>query len=531
LKKLIEARENQVITNLGKTRRYIVEDGLDQGSPLSPTLWRIYYDPLIARIAKEFKGYKMETTIPGGRTLECSMLVLAYMDDSLWVADNLEELQKIVDTASSFYKLTKIKVNPAKSVFATNSKKEGDIIFEGGVMERRDQKEPFRYLGCWFGVLEKQKEVREKIIEEANQAIKRLNRARITEKQYIYITNCVLLTRIAYRTQNVVLGENICTEITKRYMKGIKQKARLARSVPDSMLTNHNLYSVKKVKDIQAMQHITQMWKEMNSEEFEGSPLYINLQNLQNAATTNVSILEERPVFPIEYTKIRTAAIIENMHQAEIQLIRGERRWPRCLEEEGTPINRLLENHGKKNTIKSKLNKHKIYYKEQFMNSDGTKLLEWGEIFHNIRKIIKGRQPKWFTEIKEIIREQENPSIENNGPNPFTVNKVSKGNESMLKGSWVQTNNGLIGRVLEVKENILRLSHWNVDKNIITGKCRGCLAHIATKTTTGLIRKKTQDVTRIIVNRKKKIYSNIEDISKAFKVKKKEEKIIPREVF
>jgi len=42
-------------------------------------------------------------------------------------------------------------------------------------------------------------------------------------------------------------------------MKGIKQKARLARSVPDSMLTNHNLYGVKKVKDIQAMQHITQM--------------------------------------------------------------------------------------------------------------------------------------------------------------------------------------------------------------------------------------------------------------------------------
>ena len=210
LRKLMEARENQVITNLGKTGRYIVEDGLDQGSPLSPTLWRIYYDPLIARIAKEFKGYKMETTIPGGRTLECSMSVLAYMDDSLWIADNLEELQKIVDTASSFYKLTKIKVNPAKSVFATNSKEEGDLIFEGGVMERRDQKEPFRYLGCWFGVLEKQKEVREKIIEEANQAIKRLNRARITEKQYIYITNCVLLTRIAYRTQNVVLSENIC---------------------------------------------------------------------------------------------------------------------------------------------------------------------------------------------------------------------------------------------------------------------------------------------------------------------------------
>ena len=157
-----------------------------------------------------------------------------------------------------------------------------------------------------------------------DQAIKRLNRARITEKQYIYIINCVLLTRIVYRTQNVVLSENIYKEITKRYMKGIKQKARLARSVPDLLLTNHNIYSIKKIKDIQAMQHISQMWKEMNSEDFEGSPLYINLQNLQNVAMTNVSILEERPVFLIEYTKIRTVAIIENIHQADMQLIREE---------------------------------------------------------------------------------------------------------------------------------------------------------------------------------------------------------------
>src|SRR6185312_8362659 len=107
-----------------------------------------------------------------------------------------------------------------------------------------------------------------------------------------------------------------------------------------SLLTNHNIYGVKKVKNIQAMQHISQMWKKLNSVEFEGSPLYINLQNLQNAATSNVSILEERPVFPIEYTKLRTVSIIENIHQAEMQLIREERRWPRCLEEEGTPINR-----------------------------------------------------------------------------------------------------------------------------------------------------------------------------------------------
>ncbi|CAG8679296.1 1801_t:CDS:1, partial [Paraglomus brasilianum] len=58
---------------------------------------------------------------------------------------------------------------------------------------------------------------------------------------------------LAYRVQNVVLSAKMCEDITKRYTNGIKQKARLARSVPDSLLTNHNIYGVKKVKDIQAI--------------------------------------------------------------------------------------------------------------------------------------------------------------------------------------------------------------------------------------------------------------------------------------
>ncbi|CAG8808651.1 24146_t:CDS:1, partial [Gigaspora rosea] len=85
-----------------KTNQYFVEDGLDQGSPLSPTLWRIYYDPLISRIDKEHNGYKMQTITPNGKLVECRMSVLAYMDDSLWIAEKREDLQKIIDMANNF---------------------------------------------------------------------------------------------------------------------------------------------------------------------------------------------------------------------------------------------------------------------------------------------------------------------------------------------------------------------------------------------------------------------------------------------
>src|SRR6185437_14042047 len=46
-------KKNKVLTNLGQTKAYEVEDGLDQGGTMSPLLWRIYYDPLIAKIDRD----------------------------------------------------------------------------------------------------------------------------------------------------------------------------------------------------------------------------------------------------------------------------------------------------------------------------------------------------------------------------------------------------------------------------------------------------------------------------------------------
>ena len=55
---------------------------------------------------------------------------MAYMDDSLWIALSKSSLLEILTTANSFYKFARIKVNPSKSVLATNSiSKERSITF------------------------------------------------------------------------------------------------------------------------------------------------------------------------------------------------------------------------------------------------------------------------------------------------------------------------------------------------------------------------------------------------------------------
>ncbi|CAG8845602.1 31329_t:CDS:2, partial [Gigaspora margarita] len=149
------------------------------------------------------------------------------------------------------------------------------------------------------------------------------------------------------------------------------------------------------------------------------------------------------------------------------------------------------------------------------------KTIGMGEMAHNIKKIIKGKKPRWFQEMGDAIRDKENPNIEDMELNPFTLKETKE--EELKNGTWVLTREGIIGRVKKTKEKEVTLSHWMVEENVIKEKCRGCVKHMATKTTTGVINKKISDVTILVVNRKKKIYGNLADITEAFKKRKKKE--------
>src|SRR5215210_7628215 len=54
---LNQERNNQVITAHGLTEPVSVLGGINQGDTISLLLWRIYYDPLLTKIAKKQKGY------------------------------------------------------------------------------------------------------------------------------------------------------------------------------------------------------------------------------------------------------------------------------------------------------------------------------------------------------------------------------------------------------------------------------------------------------------------------------------------
>ncbi|CAG8608220.1 851_t:CDS:1 [Ambispora leptoticha] len=140
----------------------------------------------------------------------------------------------------TFYQLTNIQVNPMKSVLAAITKSPSpEIKFNNTTIKAIDAKASFRFLGCWYTTGKKHTPVHKIIKEEVTNALKWMRRARITDKQAIYIVNTVILTRIAYRIQNTTLAPSTCKQITNSYTNMIKHKAGLASSIPNSTMHHH----------------------------------------------------------------------------------------------------------------------------------------------------------------------------------------------------------------------------------------------------------------------------------------------------
>src|SRR5437868_1966072 len=149
----------------------------------------------------------------------------------------------------------------------------------------------FRFLGCWFIIHPKKTAVYKIITDEIAEAIKCLRKAKITEKQAAYIINHVILTRVEYRIQSAILSEATADKYTRKYISIVKQKAGLAKSVPNSTVLHYNIYSFRSIQNIQTQYHVALLVKQLNRTDFNSSSLALRLQQIQNAAATNRSIL------------------------------------------------------------------------------------------------------------------------------------------------------------------------------------------------------------------------------------------------
>jgi len=441
-------RFNSVITNFGPTSSYHVQDGIDQGETITPLLWCIYYDPLITYIHSKFQGYNMSMTpLPNTQHLTYHTSVLAYMDDTLWLAPNKHTLQQIVNSAESFYNMANITVNPTKSILATNQTKDPNptINFANTIIHTIPLKDTFRYLGCWFTLLSHHKYIHNQIIAEATNLISTIKNKKITEKQAIYIINTVLIPRFSYRTLNTFVYQSNTQSITNSYMQVAKHKAGLASTIPNSTIFHHQIYNLRKLTDIQTQNHISSLHTQLNN-SLTASSIKILLQHLQQATLSSINILHSpNYILPTKFHNTLIAQTIRTAHQLNIHIQNLPNSWPKPTTYKGTPIDTLIKHCSKPTQIKSLTNKANIYAIEQLTNHTNTQLLSWQCIAYKTQKIPRGRIPKWFQELQHTFYAFTTPYIPTIAPNPFTTNSIA-----LKRSAWVLNkikNTPIIGKI------------------------------------------------------------------------------------
>ena len=257
---------------------------------------QIFYDLLLYTVHKEENlGYKMKLEWPSKlSTNEIAISlqqqsVLAYADDTTWIARSEEEMQKIINIANEFYDINDIKINSKKSellVLNQNKKdKENSCIPEiklgkkKEVVQVKRGKEAIRHLGVWIS----EKGGREcnelVIIKEVAKMCKVLLWKKASVSQLVYLNNSVLLPSIEYRLQISFLSKAACKRIQRPIWILIKNKLSLAKSAPNSMCSHTKILGMRTIWQNQLAHHIIELMICMNKTDIVGIIIRLRIKD------------------------------------------------------------------------------------------------------------------------------------------------------------------------------------------------------------------------------------------------------------
>ena len=123
-----------------KIRDIRTERGLRQGCTLSPLLFTLIMEELVQRVKEVGVGVQVNQE---------KLCILIFADDVVIMAENMEDLQKMLDVIGNFSKDMKLKFEIGKSkVLIINKKKKNDELEKGKLLgETLDFVDEIKYLG------------------------------------------------------------------------------------------------------------------------------------------------------------------------------------------------------------------------------------------------------------------------------------------------------------------------------------------------------------------------------------------------
>src|SRR5260363_176110 len=313
----------------------------------------------------------------------------------------------MISIAESFYTMANIQVNSSKSILSTNLKVNNytPIIFNNHALPLWPSSKPFKFLGCWFTLNNKQSKQTCLLITESSQLINIARTKQITDTQARYIINTVIIPTIEYRIQNIVINRSACNKILSHHIGLVKHKAKLSRTIPTSTLLHPQIYNIKNIWDIQLQHHISNFIKRLNNNDLLGTTTHIRIQQIQNNLWSPTSIFSHpNPIIdgPNRHTtNFKIILLFKHLNC----IISTNINWniPFIIKEGSVSLESILSSHPKYSTFKKQIRHHHLLYLDQLTTFDNLHLLNWKHISPRLNKIPKGRIPLWFTLLEDKV--------------------------------------------------------------------------------------------------------------------------------
>ena len=299
-------RRNRVITDLGITKEYNMNNGIDQGEIISPLLWVIYYNPLFSKIEKQTGlGYtishnwkqKLGQYNPS-HCLTVEVFNIAYMDDTTWIGNSKDNLEKQLTIADNFNRFNGIRVNAAKSkLLVLNSKIPLDERFikygkHESIIYPEVDGTSVRFLGVWISNKFNKNFVLNQTLKDEAQIYNITKSKMITAEQTTYVINAVAIPRIEYKSHLTVFNEAEAKKITMKLRKLLRYKIGLLNTAPNVLLNIKQIYNMIDFYDRQTENHVSNLLLRLNDLGILGLTTEIRLRQLQQKEWLHDCLLE-----------------------------------------------------------------------------------------------------------------------------------------------------------------------------------------------------------------------------------------------
>ena len=493
VRSLFSKRFNQVFTAHGNTNEYKVISGIDQGEIISPILWCIYYDPLLARIQQSNLGYYLKShssTNILDRNLSYTRAhvpCLAYMDDTLWLSKSKDDLNDIMLIADSFYELNDIKVNWDKSLLLTSLPIQNAINFklsnQNNIwLKPADPKVPVRYLGIWISIRQNKKFIYQQVKDEITKSTIIMHRKRLTDKQLSSIFNTVILPRILYKIQTTYLTTQFCESVMSTYRKLFKAALHLSISTPQALIHSSQIYNLSHLYDQQLQSKSANLQKIINNPGLLGLTATIRTLHLQHQEWLPSSPFQSWPFSTVSPFKDWWSSILSSMKQFDLSFITSE-KFSNTLQGGSQPIVDLI-NPSFYKKISRHLKRFNLLFLSQITTADGIYLLPYQDISSNLRHSRVKKRPKWFdtietTVLADIQTRTIHPHLQKTHPHYVECSASRDTKQTNYVAAWSSIlNNSVVGRILLIDNENVHLQHYTITFDhqfrTILDPCFGC---------------------------------------------------------